>query len=70
MVLWYHRTHLEETAERLTELVGEVVLRVDGQTVLQNVHRVLAALVRCSPLRRLVKAGEKSNIRGDSVDDT
>lgn len=47
-------TYLEQTAERFAELIGEVVLCVDGQIVLQNEHGVFASLVRGSSLGRLV----------------
>lgn len=47
------QTHLKQTVERLAELVGEVVLGIDRQVVLQNIHRILAALVRRSSLGSL-----------------
>lgn len=49
------KTHLKQTAKRLAELVGEVVLGIDRQVVLKNIDRVLAALVRCSSLGSLRK---------------
>mmetsp|Transcript_21472 Transcript_21472/g.47738 ORF Transcript_21472/g.47738 Transcript_21472/m.47738 type:complete len:478 (+) Transcript_21472:48-1481(+) len=44
---------LEDAHERVGELVGEVVLRVDGQVVVQHPHRVLALLVCGRALGRL-----------------
>lgn len=45
--------HLKQAAERFAELISEVVLGIDRQIVLQDIHRILTTFVSCSPFRRL-----------------
>lgn len=56
-----NKTHLKKAGEWLAQLVREVVLGVDRQVVLENIDRVLAALVRCGSLRGLARGRKTSN---------